>query len=92
MTDCPQRIIPYIMPFDPLVLGRNITARREALGLTQRELGVKCGATQVAVSFWENGTNQPSLLRLALLADALNITIGQLLGENAPNGDDRAAA
>lgn len=82
------------MPFDPLVLGRNIVAHRKRLGLTQHAVAIRCGVTKAAIHFWENGTATPNLTRLGLLADALQTTIATLLGEDsgAPNGDDQAAA
>lgn len=81
------------MPFDPLQLGRKIHARREQLGISQRDLATKCGVTQGTISFWENGTAVPGLPRLGLLADALETTIAELLTEDHPNnGNDRAAA
>lgn len=81
------------MPFDPLVLGRNIIAGRKRLGLTQHQLGTRCGVTKAAIHFWENGTVAPTLARLGLVADALHTTVSELLGEPIPNGhDDQAVA
>lgn len=81
------------MPFDPLTLGRNIHARREQLGISQRDLAIKCAVTQATISFWEHGTAIPGLMRLGLIADALDTTVADLLTEDRPhNGDDRAVA
>lgn len=84
-----------LMPYDPLILGRNIMARRKELGLTQHQIAIQCGVTKAAIHFWENGTATPTLARVGLLADALHTTIAALLGEERdpiPNGHDQAVA
>jgi transcriptional regulator with XRE-family HTH domain len=78
------------MPFDPLTLGNNISRRRENLGLSQRQLGLQCGVSQVTVHLWERGHAAPSLVRLALVADALGATVAELLDDK--NGDANGAA
>jgi transcriptional regulator with XRE-family HTH domain len=82
------------MAFDPDVLGDNITRYRERAGLSQQQLGLRCGVTQVAIHFWEKGRTTPNLIRLALIAEVLNTTVGELLGETIDtNGDpDKAVA
>jgi len=49
-------------------------------GLTQGELALKIGEQQPHISRWEAGNTQPNSTNLARLADALNVTVDQLLG------------
>lgn len=60
-------------------IGFRIRVRRAELGLTQDQLGEKCGATKSAVSQWESNTTQPSVETLLLLRDALGCSIDWLL-------------
>lgn len=53
------------------------TLRTEA-GLSQRALAAKCGVDETAVSHWENGASAPNGNRLALVADALGVSVGEL--------------
>ena len=61
--------------------GDRIRAAREALKLTQEELGALCGTTKQTIFKYETGivTNIP-LDRLTLLSDTLGVTPAYLLG------------
>lgn len=48
-------------------------------GLTQVELAKKLGVSSVAVSKWERGTGLPNVKRMKEVADALNLTVNELL-------------
>ena len=80
------------MPFDPSTFGRRLATIRQTLGLTQLQLGTKCGVTQATVHYWEAGRATPGLMRLGLVADALNMTVAELLADLPNNGNDEAAA
>ena len=61
-------------------IGRIITDRRKALGLTQQALAEKLNISFQAVSKWENGTSYPDVTILPVLAAVLNVSIDSLLG------------
>ena len=64
------------MPFNEL-----LKTQRLKKGLIQRELAEKIKATNTSVSNWENGVSQPSASVIELLAQALEVTPFDLLGE-----------
>ena len=61
-------------------IGKIITDRRKALGLTQQSLAEKLNISFQAVSKWENGTSYPDVTILPRLAATLRISIDSLLG------------
>lgn len=64
-----------------MTLGDKIRAAREAVGLTQEELGKKCGTTKQTIYKYEIGkiTNIP-LERLEKIADIVGVATTSLLG------------
>ncbi len=66
--------------FDIMKLGKNISARRKALGITQMELADKLGISYQAVSNWERGQTAPDISKLGEIAEILNCSIDELLG------------
>ena len=68
-------------------IGLFIRDRRLALGLTQQQLADKLGITDKAVSKWERGISYPDITLLRRLADALAVSVSELLG-----GEREAAA
>lgn len=58
-----------------------IKERRLALGLSQAELGALVGMQPRQIRRYEAGEVQPSLAGAKLLADALNITLDELVGD-----------
>lgn len=65
------------------IIGTNIRSRREAAGLTQRELAQRLEGvdTTMTVSRWERGAHAPSGENLEALADALGIEVADLYRE-----------
>lgn len=59
--------------------GAFIQRRRRDLGMTQVELGAKLNVTDKAISRWERGVGFPDINLLEPLADALQITIQELM-------------
>lgn len=59
--------------------GARIRDRREAVGLTHKQVADKFGITQSAISQWESGATAPKPDQLPLLADALNTSIHYIL-------------
>lgn len=59
--------------------GRLIAARRRELGLSQTELADRLHVTDKAVSRWETGRGMPAVDTLEPLAEALGLTVSELL-------------
>lgn len=70
-------------------IGEKIKIARDNAGLTQEELGKKCGTTKQTIFKYETGvvTNIP-IDRLEAIADAVNVSAAWLLGweEEQPTG------
>ena len=64
-------------------LGENIRKYREMAGLDQGQLASKLDRTNGAVSQWESGRSTPRMPTLHKLADVLNVTVSDLMGEGA---------
>jgi transcriptional regulator with XRE-family HTH domain len=64
-------------------LGDRIREARKARGLSQERLAVDLGVSWSTVNRYESGKNTPSLNRLRLIADVLDIQVSDLLGEAA---------
>ena len=55
---------------------------RKARGLTMKQLGDRVGALESSISFYERGMQQPDLEMIGKIADALNVSIDELLDHN----------
>ncbi len=64
---------------DAQKFGQFIAAQRNEKGLTQDELGRKLQVTDKAVSKWERGLGFPDINTLGPLADALDVSIAELM-------------
>lgn len=71
-------------------IGKAISTRRKALGLTQEQLSEAAGLAQASLSHIERGVTSPSLERLAQLAGILECRLSDFLGETATGPADRA--
>lgn len=60
-------------------IGLFIRDRRLALGMTQQQLAVRMGVTDKAVSKWERCVSYPDITLLRSLADALEVSVSELL-------------
>lgn len=67
------------------LIGKSIKVNRIAQNYTQQQLAQKIGVTHAAISYWENGVNIPNVKDCWLLADALGITIDELVGRDLRN-------
>ena len=66
-------------------LGNFIARRRRELGMTQKVLAEKLHVTDKAISKWETGKGLPDLKLMGPLAEALGVTLYELMeGEAAP--------
>ena len=65
---------------DTVFLGRKIADARRNARLTQNDLAARVGVTAQAVSKWEQGRSCPDIAILDEIADALGISLFELLG------------
>lgn len=63
--------------------GNRLFELRKKAGFSQTELGEALGVTNKAVSKWENGKAKPTLETIGKLAEALGVSVSELL-ENQP--------
>lgn len=67
-------------------IGQRIRAFRVARGLTQGELADRVGASEATiVSKWERGLQVPRLDSAQVIADALGVSVEQLVDDSAPH-------
>lgn len=64
---------------DAQIFGTFIQERRKELGMTQAELSEKLNVTAKAISRWERGVGFPDIHLLEPLADALELTLIELM-------------
>lgn len=62
----------------------NIRNCRLRAGLTQKELAEKSGVTAHSICLWENDLFEPRISSLAMLAEALGVTLDEIMREEAP--------
>ena len=65
---------------DTQCLGKKIAEARRSTGMTQSALALRVGVTAQAVSKWEQGRSCPDIAILDEIADALGISLFELLG------------
>lgn len=65
--------------FTQIEFGNRLKGFRRQLEMTQKELASKIGASEQAVSKWENGDCLPDVYHLKLLALALHVSADRLL-------------
>jgi transcriptional regulator with XRE-family HTH domain len=76
---------------EPPPLGRRLAQLRERLFVTQRELADRAGLSQGIIQSLEQGLRQdPKLSTLRKLAQALGVSVAELIGEPAPTTDGPA--
>ena len=64
---------------DPYVTGAAVKALREQRGLTQLQLAERLSVSDKAISKWETGRGYPDITLLEPLADALSVSVAELL-------------
>ena len=72
------------------MLNENIKRIRKSKELSQEELAIKLNVVRQTVSKWENGLSVPDSSMLIILANELDTTVSELLGEPVaePTTDD----
>lgn len=66
-------------PAPSQILASRLRAAREDADLSQKELALRIGVSQAAVSTWESGTRQPGVDDIYALAEALAVDVYDLL-------------
>lgn len=69
------------------MLNKNLAKVRRERGLTQEALAVKLHVVRQTISKWENGTAVPDADTLCRIADALEVSVADLLGN--PEQEDK---
>ncbi|MBU1341007.1 MAG: helix-turn-helix domain-containing protein [Proteobacteria bacterium] len=70
-----------------LTFGQRLVQIRKAMGLTQTELGDRIGVSQRIIHHYENKADYPPTLKLIELAQALNMSVDELLGIESSNDE-----
>lgn len=72
-----------------LAIGARLRTRRKQLGLSQADLAERLGVSFQQVQKYERGANRVAASTLLAAAQALNVTVGWLVGEDvAPDAGD----
>ena len=64
-------------------LGHYIKSRRKNLDMTQKQLAVKVGVTDVTISRYENGEREPSFTEFIKLCEVLGMKVEDFIGKKA---------
>lgn len=67
------------------MIGENIKTHRKALGITQAQLAERVGVSKYAVFSYENDRMKPTGERAKKLAEALGISLNELLADQKEN-------
>ena len=73
------------------MLNENIKTIRKNKGFTQAELAIRLHVTRQTVSKWEKGTSVPDAALLLDMAEILDVSVSELLGEKAVEKQDQDA-
>lgn len=69
-----------------IMLGVRVRMLRAAAGLSQEELAERAQVTRATINYLENGRFQTRLATLALVAEALEVTVAELVGAEPFSG------
>ena len=67
--------------------GHFVADRRKKLNMTQKDLAAKIQVTDKAVSKWERGLGFPDINTIEVLADALEVSITELMKSETTNAN-----
>lgn len=70
------------------IFSNNLKNLRIQHGYTQKKLADKLDVSQNAVYNWENGKREPGIETIEKIADALDVTVFEILGYNNPSWVD----
>lgn len=71
------------------MFSENLKVLRHKKGLTQEALAIKLNVTRQTISKWEKGISVPDAEMLVQLAEILEVSISQLLGQQVPETVDQ---
>jgi transcriptional regulator with XRE-family HTH domain len=72
-----------------MMLNENIKAIRKQRGLSQEELAIRLHVVRQTVSKWEKGLSVPDSDMLVKIAEVLEVSIGELLGQRMYDEKDK---
>lgn len=64
------------------ILGENLARIRKEKGFSRKQLADVVGMTEIAFGLYERGGSTPSLEKIFMLADFLQVSVSSLTGEN----------
>ena len=67
-------------PFNMEVFRENLREYRLQAGLTMQQLADKINVKYLSIYRWETGKRSPALVHVVAMAEALNISLSELLG------------
>lgn len=67
------------------MIGTNIQIRRRTCGLTQERLAEMLGVSRQTIAKWESGETAPDLVNGAALAEALEVSLDELINYDGMN-------
>ena len=73
------------MPVYETIFPERLRAIRKARGLTQMQVGKLIGLGEAVIGHFEKGRQQPSFRSLCLLAEALDVSLDHLVGNERPS-------
>ena len=65
-----------------MTIGESIKKAREDKGYSLNKLSMKSGIFFTTISSWEQGRAFPTIINLIPIADALGVTLDELVGRN----------
>lgn len=71
-----------------MIFSEQLICLRKQKGLSQEQLGEEIGVTRQTVSKWELGETTPDMDKLISLSRLFDITIDELVGKEAPTGQN----
>jgi transcriptional regulator with XRE-family HTH domain len=71
-------------------VGSRVRFRREGLGLTQEQVGERCGLYRTFIGSVERGERNVAVLNLRAIARALRVPLAELLAEGVQGAAEQA--
>lgn len=72
-------------------VGESIKRIRKRSGLTQKQLGEKCGMKQTIIAQYEHGRRTPKIETLQKIANSLGVPVSQIYGWDNHLNDSKAS-
>lgn len=67
------------MNISDIYLASNIKHLRNTKNITQKQIADFCNKSDVAISYWENGSREPNALDISKLSTLFNVSVNDLL-------------